>query len=201
MPEPQAQSRVRLFIAISLPEDVKDRMQEAQNHLRQAVMANCVRWARPQQFHLTLRFLGGVEVESISALKESVRAACHPFAPLRLTAAGIGFFPGPRSPRVVWVGITDSARGLAPLQQAVQVATASFTAEEPESRFLGHVTLGRVKGIRRAEAEALTVAAARFTGSLFGEWVASEVKLIRSELSPAGARYTELESFPLQSPP
>lgn len=189
--------RLRLFIAISLPEEVKTGIEKAQAELRRAVPEGQARWTRREQFHLTLRFLGSVEARRVEALTEAVRGACRGFAPLQLRAEAVGFFPNNRLPRVVWAGIEEGQGQLAPLQRAVQAATLVFTAEEPEERFSGHVTLARLKGIKRSEAEGLARAASVFAQKRFGEWTAREVELVRSELSPKGARYTCLAAAPL----
>ena len=72
-----------------------------------------------------------------------------------------------------------------------------FTLQEPDEAFAGHVTLGRFKGLRRAEADRLARLAAGMAGRFFGEWRADEVELIRSELSPRGARHMLMVRAPL----
>src|SRR5205814_1089298 len=102
------------------------------------------------------------------------------FNPLPLRAARIGFFPNQRFPHVVWAGIEDPHEQLAALQKAVQSATRKFTVEQPEDKFKGHVTLGRIKRIRRAEAESLANAVACLKESQFGEWTARQINLMKS---------------------
>jgi 2'-5' RNA ligase len=187
----------RLFIAVTIPEEVKAKMEEAQAELRCALPERVVRWTKRGQFHLTLRFLGDVDAPRVEALRDALRAACHGFSALRLRAQGVGFFPDLRFPRVGWVGVNDQADQLPRLQQAVEAATRDFTAEEPGERFTGHVTLARLKGLKRPEAEALGLAAAGMAERLFGQWTAYKIELMRSELSPKGARHTSLAAIPL----
>lgn len=185
--------QVRLFIAVGVPEAIKDEMERAQAELRRGARDARIRWAGREQFHVTLRFLGNVEGQRLEALGEAVRGACVGFRALHLRAARVGFFPDGRNPRVVWVGVEDEEQQLASLQRAVESASQPFTAEAPEERgFSGHVTLGRIKGIRRPEVEELGRLAAGMAERVFGEWTGDEVEIIRSELSPAGARYTAL---------
>lgn len=187
-----APERLRLFIAIAVPEEVKTEMEKAQAALMRAVPERAVRWARREQFHLTLRFLGAVETQRVTALLEAVGSVCRNSAPLQLRAEGLGFFPGPSRPRMIWAGVRDSAEQLPLLQHAVQSATQGFTAEAPEERFSGHITLGRSKEISRAEAQALANVAAGLANKLFGAWSAPQIEIMRSELSPEGARHTVL---------
>ncbi len=119
----------RLFLAVTVPENVKAKMEEAQTELRRAVPHANVRWARHEQFHLTLRFLGDVEAARVDALGEAVRAACRGFGALHLRAERVGFFPDSRHPRVVWVGVQDDGEQLPRLQQTVENATEDFTTE------------------------------------------------------------------------
>ncbi len=185
---------LRLFVAISLPEQVKDAVEKAQLDLRSELPPHVIRWTKRNQFHLTLRFLGDVNASDADAVKHSLRAACDGFGPLQLRAERMGFFPHLRSPRVVWVWVHDAAEILPQLQQSIQRATAPFTREVPEEKFTGHVTLGRVKQIRRAEADALGKLALGMAQRQFGDWTADKVELIRSELSPEGSRYTTIGS-------
>ena len=188
---------MRLFIAVLVPEDIKAEIETAQAQLRRALPEGAVRWAKREQFHLTLRFLGSVEPPRVRALTEAVQAACQGFGVLRLRAEGIGCFPDARFPRVVWVGVTDLRLQLPRLQTAIQAASQKFTTEEPEDRFTGHVTLGRIKKIRRPEAEALAKATIPLAQRAFGEWTTSEIHIMQSELSPQGARHGILASIPL----
>ncbi len=191
----------RLFVAVAIPEGVKVKMEAAQADLRHVLPERSVRWARREQFHLTLRFLGDVEPARVEALGEAIRAACRGFGPLYLRAERVGFFPDLRYPRVAWVGVQDQAEQLPRLQQAVEAATEGFTTQEKEERFTGHVTLARIKGIKRLEAEALANAAAGLADRLFGEWTAYQIELMRSELLPQGARHSTLTAIALAELP
>jgi 2'-5' RNA ligase len=187
----------RLFVAIAVPEPVKDEIKKAQDELRRALPDAGVRWTRREQFHLTLKFLGDVEVACVESLKASLSRACEKCSALLLRAERIGCFPQSRSPRVVWVGVNDSPGTLRQLQSAVETAMREFTVEKPEGQFTGHVTLGRVREITRPQADLLAKLALGMQDRLFGDWKADQVELIRSELAAGGARYTTLVKVPL----
>lgn len=182
----------RLFIAIPIPRDVRAKIEDAQAQLRRALPDSHVRWTRPEQFHLTLKFLGDVEAGRLEALADATREACRGFTPLRLRAGDVGCFPDPRRPRVLWVGVRDETEQLLRLQAAVDLASRPFVAEEKEEHFSSHVTLARFKGIRPADAKALGDAASSLKDKPLGEWLACEVEIIRSRLSSAGARHETL---------
>jgi 2'-5' RNA ligase len=187
----------RVFIAISLPEHVKDEIERAQEELRDALPRGSVRWTKRGQWHLTLKFLGEVESQRLESLVNSVRRACEEFGVLQLRARRIGFFPDARHPHVVWTRVHDGRERLPLLQRAVETATAGFTSEEPEGTFSGHVTLGRCTTIKRPLAEILSKLAEAMENRFFGEWTADRIEVIRSELASGGSRYTTLAAVPL----
>src|SRR5690242_19072251 len=98
---------LRPFIALSVPEAVKDEVERSRTELRRSLASSGIRWTTREQLHLTLRFLGNVEAHRVEALTEALRTASAIFASLQMRAAGLGFFPDARAPRVVWVGVRD----------------------------------------------------------------------------------------------
>jgi RNA 2',3'-cyclic 3'-phosphodiesterase len=197
MPDAPAPETFRLFIAVTVPEEIKSEIEKTQGELRRVLPKECVRWTKREQFHLTLKFLGNVAAERVPALTDSLRAAGQGFQALDLRAEGMGFFPGLRRPRVVWVGVRDRQDQLPLVQHAIEAATQDYTTEESAERFTGHVTLGRIKGLRRTETEAIASLAAGLATRFFGAWTAGQAELFRSQLSPDGARHTVLASIPL----
>ncbi|MEY2428929.1 MAG: 2,3-cyclic 3-phosphodiesterase [Verrucomicrobiota bacterium] len=200
MSETSSPELFRLFIAISVPDAVKTEMEKAQAELRRGLPEGCVRWTRREQFHLTLKFLGNVEAQRVEALAGAIRGACQGFTALRLRAERIGCFPDLRFPRVVWAWVHDRQEQLPRLQQGIETASRDFTTEAPEERFTGHVTLGRARGIKRREAGVLAKVVAGMVETAFGEWIAAQIEIMRSEMSPKGARHSVLSTVQLHSP-
>jgi 2'-5' RNA ligase len=182
----------RLFIALEVPEAVRSELERAQQRLRREVSGGVIRWARQDQLHLTLRFLGDVEAGRVPELIQGLQRACGQFAALEMRAGGIGFFPSPQRPRVIWAGATDTRERLTALAGAITQATLTFCAEPSETRFAGHITLGRIKDL-----SSVARAAGRETGRFYGEWVALEIALIRSRLASSGSTYSRLAGVPL----
>lgn len=197
MPPPQSH---RLFIAISAPGEVRSEIEKIQNELRDSLPTGSIRWTRPEHFHLTLCFLGNVAVDRVNDLGESLRVACSQFTPLNVRAQRIGFFPARGFPRVIWIAVSDENHQLAHLQSAIQSETLQFTSEPVEKQFTGHITLGRVKRLKRQEADSLANFASKMHARLLGEWVVRAVELFRSELLPDGARHSVLATIPLAGP-
>jgi 2'-5' RNA ligase len=185
--------KLRLFLAIAIPEDVREELRRWQQELQPLLPPRVVRWTKPEQFHLTLKFLGNVPAADVPALREAARAVCAMASPLRLRAEGVGFFPNPLSPRVFWVDIKNPDGRLLEFQRQLEAAMAPFAEKEEPKKFTAHVTLARFERLRRPEAERF--AAHAQTDKVFGEWKAKEVELMESQLTQAGALHAILDVF------
>ncbi|HXR47100.1 MAG TPA: RNA 2',3'-cyclic phosphodiesterase [Candidatus Limnocylindrales bacterium] len=197
MAENNSTEKLRLFVAIAVPDAIREEMIRVQHQLQPLAPRGVVRWTKPEQFHLTLRFLGDVSSDCLAALQESVRAVCSGEPALHLQAQGVGFFPKARSPRVIWIGITDGENRLVDFQRKIEDAVQPFSAGPGGERFAGHVTLGRFKQSKWLDINSLTARADTMKDSTFGEWTVREVEIIRSELLATGSRYTQLAAIRL----
>ena len=188
--------RLRLFVAIDLPEDVRESLGRLQDDLRRHDLSG-LRWTRPDGVHLTLKFLGETPATSLPAIEGALDRAVRGVPSFRLALGTPGTFGGRRGPRVLWVDVEGELQPLQQLQAAVEreLAAAGFAPEE--RGFSPHLTLARVPqpprpGLAERVARALeAVAAAR------GEFEARELVLMRSRLQPGGAVYSRVAAFPL----
>ena len=174
-----------------LPDDVRQQLAGAVDRLRSHVTD--VAWIAPSNLHVTLKFLGQVEPERAAPLGDALRAAVAAEPAFDVAVRGLGAFPSPMRPRVLWAGLDDPKRALATLAERVDVCCAELGFARESRAFAAHVTLGRVREPRRQPA--LATALAR--GNDFGAVRVDRVSLMRSELSPRGARYSELAGAPL----
>jgi RNA 2',3'-cyclic 3'-phosphodiesterase len=147
----------------------------------------------PDNLHITLKFLGAVEETRLSDIAAMLAKAADRRA-FDVEVRGLGAFPTPTRPRVLWAG-TAVAPAFTELAEAVDRAVGVLGFSPEERGFTPHVTLGRVREPRPAPAlsSALTAAATR----LFGTLRVDRLSLMRSDLSPRGARYTELDAWSL----
>lgn len=182
---------IRTFIAINLPAEVRQRLGQFQEQLRQAAPGQGVRWTGPDQIHLTLRFLGNVPEPELPRLSQALTQACQSAGPFELEAQGAGAFPDLNRPRILWVGLVGAVAALAQLQAAVLEATRGW-GELEDRPFHPHLTLGRVKTPEPRLLARLGAALQRASSLSFGQWQVHRVELMRSDLSPAGPRYTVL---------
>lgn len=182
---------VRTFVAIHPPLEVLERVVEFQQELKSRLCGGGIRWAHADQVHLTLRFLGDVPATDLSEIEAAVRQGCEPFNPIHLQAVGTGCFPDVRRPRVLWVGLRGDLEPLHRLHSSIEEATARW-GEREDREFHPHLTLGRIKQPDRRLADALAHRLGQSRDLVFGGWKATSAALMRSELSPSGARYTRL---------
>jgi 2'-5' RNA ligase len=187
---------LRLFLALSVPEEVKVQLHRVQLELRETVKEGA-RWTPPDQFHLTLKFLGSIRQSQVEPLIGALSESIAPFGPLVLTASGLGAFPPRGKPRVLWAGVSDAAQQLPWLQRTVELASAAFTVEPAVNDFSGHITLARLSEFRGAANELKTLLAGA-SQRMFGGWTANHLALMQSELSSAGATHLLLGEIPLK---
>jgi RNA 2',3'-cyclic 3'-phosphodiesterase len=186
--------KLRLFVAIHVPDVIKSELRRMQQALRTA-SGDSVRWSPPEQLHLTLLFLGYVDSSELPKLEEAFANLGQQSAPLRLSVQGLGCFPNERRPRVIWAGLAGDVEPLKVFQGKVQAALASWCQKEETRAYHPHLTLGRVReGARvRNLGESLSANAV----VRFGDWTAESCSLMQSQLSPHGSIYREVRTCPL----
>jgi RNA 2',3'-cyclic 3'-phosphodiesterase len=185
---------MRLFIALNLPESERERIFEAAMPLREEGFP--VRWIEPENFHLTLKFLGQVRSETLPAVEQVVRKVAAQTQAFQVSLGGFGAFPTIRRPRVLWVGVEPSP-ALRCLKQDLEWGLASHGFERETRAFHPHVTLGRAAEEEGAGVfRGLDELAARLDYA--GTVSLRTVDVMRSQLSKKGARYTLVRASPMK---
>ena len=190
---------IRAFIAIPLPRSLLDRLAALQKKLENQVPSRSVRWVQVKSIHLTLKFLGDTPMEKLPEITQALAVVARHVPSCTFSAAGLGCFPNPRRPRVVWVGVQEPLGRLMALQDAIEEVISPL-GYPPEGRgFKPHLTLGRI-GRRASHSDAAQVGevVASTTLEPLAEVFADRFALIRSVLKSTGAEYTTLEEFRLQ---
>ncbi len=155
-----------------------------------------VGWVKPDNLHLTLRFLGEIPPEQIEIVKADLKARLVNLGPIELSLRGLGRFPeGGRFVRVLWVGCVGELDKLRDLWERAQAAARAAGLPRDDHGFSPHITIGRVKS--KQNQSSLLEKLAGHAQTEFGRQRIDRVVLMRSELSPGGAVYTPIERFDL----
>jgi len=193
--------QVRTFIAIELDETIHAALTDLQEQFKAKVPRGSVRWVRSEGIHLTLKFLGDVPADRIGEIERALAQACVGFPAFSFSVEGLGCFPDPRRPRVVWVGVREESGNLAGLQKAIEDGMERLGFAPEGRKFDAHLTLGRTQ--RRASSGDVRrlgqLVSETDIGSL-GQMEARSVSLIKSDLRPTGAVYTRLAAVELEKP-
>jgi len=190
--------RVRCFIAVELPEEVKAGLKDIQAKLKSGGNAP-VKWVDPDGVHLTLKFLGGVDAAKIAPISAAMAEAAKGIAPFSLKVEGLGAFPNLRRVQVVWVGLSGEVERLADLQQRLENNLAELGFAPEKRRFAPHLTLARVRDrASLAEREGLGQLIAGTEFEAASSFPVAEVSLMRSQLTREGALYSRLSAAALK---
>jgi 2'-5' RNA ligase len=180
---------MRTFIAVNLPETVRDSLRELQAGLRKR--SDGVKWVRVEGMHLTLTFLGEIDPDTVSGIDRVLTEATGSLRPFRVALSGLGAFPNLSRPRVIWVGVDGELEPLQELKSGIDKGLAKLGFPKEDRSFKPHITLGRVKG--KIDGSRL-VGDKNFTSDSF---LICRVRLIKSILKSTGAEYSEILSLPL----
>lgn len=177
---------MRLFVAIFPPPEVQKALAESRDTLR---VEGAARWTRPENIHLTLKFLGEVPDERSEGFPRALKEISGRHGPFELLPSGFGGFPSKRKARVVWAGMTGQLERLRALAEDVEATFATLGFEREKRGFSPHLTVGRAKNKPVTLGTEQEVEAPGFG--------VEEIRLVKSETRREGAVYTPLEAFRL----
>ena len=186
---------MRTFIALEIPDTVKNRLEKFVHQMK--LSGGSVRWVKPQDVHLTLKFLGEVNQEQVSRISSLLDQVVSGFSNFSLHIAGTGTFPhsSPR-PRVIWAGISQEPL-LSALQADLEKALLKSGFPLEKRSFWPHLTLGRVKSSQGIKPLVKNIQ--ENAHIVFGSMPVNQIHLFKSELMPAGAEYSKIHTTDLSS--
>lgn len=185
---------MRLFVAINLPDALRDDIHEAVRPLREDGLP--ARWVEPESFHVTMKFIGRVRPDDRDAVETVLRRCVSGYRPVDVGLEEIGAFPSLRRPRVIWLGVTPTPQ-LRALKHDLEHAYARLGIDRETRAFRPHVTLGRA----RDDAEAgdfRTLESLARDIAVEEDFVATHLDLMRSRLRAGGAVYSVEARVPLR---
>lgn len=183
---------MRLFTAIDIPERVRQNLASALNKLRSVAKVN---WSSPANLHITTKFIGEWEFERLEELEEALEEVETP-SPFPIAIKEVGYFPNPKSPRVLYSGV-EAPPELAELAQRIDQTLSKLGVETETRRFSPHLTLARIKS--PVDLDPLRSAIEGLGSHDFGSFTVDRFHLYESETASHGSVYHKVAEFPFQS--
>jgi len=172
---------MRTFVAIEVSnKDVLNSIHKIQTELN--IKAKPVEL---HNMHFTVQFLGEVSEDMVRKISDALNSI--EFSAFSISFMGVGVFPKPSFPRVIWIGTNDGVNELEKLAEMIRTKLSQI-GFHPDKKFKPHVTIFRVKN----KIEGMSDKLEKFSSYNFGKQTVSEIKLKKSELTPNGPIYTDL---------
>jgi len=193
---------MRAFIAIELPKDIKAGLSKIQEELKAEslkIEPPSISWVKPQNLHLTLKFLGDIPAEQLKEIKQIISETTKTISGFRLRLEAAGFFPNLQTARIIWVGANQPPPELKQLAQQLEARLVKSGMPQEERDFRPHITIGRIKNrLNSFDLEKiLDKLEKNITGSNW-EFNCGEITLFESTLGPGGPAYTVLDQCNLK---
>ncbi len=184
----------RLFIAVRAP--ACDGLVAFHRELSR--LGSAVRPVDPRLYHLTLLFLGHIDADLIEEIRRAMINACADATAFDLAWRGLGLFPDPLRPRVLWTA-AEPDRPLIPIVASLREALLPIVETPDDRPWQGHLTLARVQ---TQPPDAWRRLIERYRHAHFGTMRVGQVDLVESTLTPTGPNYDTIATAALdQAPP
>jgi 2'-5' RNA ligase len=182
---------MRVFISIDVPESIRLKLVALQETLRPA--STSARWVPTESIHLTLKFIGQIHDDRLPDIDQALGGLA--WKPFDVSVQGVGFFPGARSPRVLWAGL--AAPTMKDLGEKID-SRLQRLGYDPEQRvYRPHITLARASDSRLETT--LVEASKQFENTDFGSFQVDRCFLYESILKPNGSEYRKLKEYELNA--
>jgi RNA 2',3'-cyclic 3'-phosphodiesterase len=178
---------VRIFVAVFPPPEVRRALARAAHELP---VVGEVRWVRPENVHLTLKFLGDVAENDLGRIAEALEPVRLRHGTFEAGLSGLGAFPSARRARILWAGIGEGSESLRALARDVEASLEPLGFEHEDRAYVPHLTLGRARG------RPVALEAVEFPSPV-NSFTVRNLELVESVLGGAGSAYSTLVSYPL----
>jgi RNA 2',3'-cyclic 3'-phosphodiesterase len=200
---------IRAFLAVVLSQELRAEVALVQQELKQKIEPEPKRdirisWVQPAKIHLTIKFLGDMDEQVIDPLRASLEQAIGSQIAVSLPLERLGAFPRPHSPRVLWIGPSESwqkgaeAKRVTEIQGAIEQACEGLSFLRETKPFSSHLTLARIKAGERQVGAALAQTGVLDRQLSLGSLAMESIVLMKSELKPTGSVYAKLWEVPLK---
>ncbi|MFA5629294.1 MAG: RNA 2',3'-cyclic phosphodiesterase [Dehalococcoidales bacterium] len=182
---------IRAFIAIELPQSLKEELAKLQEKLK--ANTSCVKWVSPDSIHLTLKFLGDIEKTNVNLIASAMDEAARKISPFSLCVGELGAFPNSRRIQVVWVGLEGASDTLDKLYLSLESEAEKIGFPPEKKAFKPHLTLGRIgMHVSESERQKFGELVQKSSANISYTFEAADISLMQSTLTPQGAIYNRL---------
>lgn len=183
----------RLFVAVKIhPNDL---LLDSYKMISQTLASDSIKWVNPDNFHLTLKFLGDIPNKDVANIEVALQEGLQKIQSFNMCIKGFGYFGNLRFPRVLWMGVEPS-EGLRQAHAQVNKVLRNWGNSDEHLTFNPHLTLGRIKECRNADK--ILKLEARWIDTIFLQQNIVEIILFESILKPSGPIYKPLNTIHLQ---
>jgi 2'-5' RNA ligase len=186
--------KARVFIAIPISNIIKEKIEDIQERLKR--IGAEVKWVVPQDIHITIKFLGNINVSELENIYIVVTNICNKFSPFQISISSISAFPDKKRPKVIWIGVKEGKDILCKINKEVEDSLIKIGFKKEDKEFNPHITIGRVKGLYRLSQLADTLK--NMDIGDIGEIHVRNIQVIKSQLTPSGPIYTILKEIPFK---
>ena len=134
---------IRVFIAVSFNQKLTGELRELQDQFKQLSLN--ASWVKPENIHLTLKFLGDVETNRVSKIFDPINKTALAFSSFNLRLSNLGVFPNWNRPQVFWIGWDDKEEILKNLKKRLELELSDVGFPRDMKPFSPHLTLARLR--------------------------------------------------------
>lgn len=179
---------MRAFIAVELPKTTRDSLRHIQEELKAS--GADVKWVKPENIHLTLKFLGEIDPDQLAKINLILDAVSKEKKSFSIRLSSLGAFPKMDYPRVIWAGIDRGEGQTQELAKALEAKIEKLGIPKEERAFSSHITIGRIKSnLGRDKLVASLKGLRGYFNDHPQELTVTKITLFKSTLAPAGPVY------------
>ncbi len=184
-------SKIRTFFAIEIPDTIILKLKQIQDKIKAHDFS--IKWVKPENIHLTIRFLGDIESSDVEHIGDLAENVVKSFESVSICAKGIGAFPNLRRPRVVWAGLAGQIDILQQLKENFDSAFETAGIPREGIKFKGHLTLGRIK--KNFDTRKFSEVIQEHQEFKSESFKSDSIVFYKSDLKPTGPVYTKIKRF------
>jgi len=179
---------MRSFLALEVPRPDREKIRKIISRFQDRHLP--IKWVEFENLHITVKFLGEIEENKTAGIATGLKELCGFFPSFKTCLSGLGCFPSPHNPRVLWAGVSQGEDKMRLLVHDLENLLVKHGIPRDDKQFHPHLTFGRIKTFCKVD----DILDQEFMGDPF---TVNSLVLFKSQLRPEGPLYEVLEKFPL----